>query len=77
MGIRSRRQLSPQWASSLNSIPTMIAYGEQDFGAFMIGEQRLLWKIDYYDLSLEFDSNAPADPAQTKRVLYDHADGEH
>ena len=44
-------------------------YGEHDFGSFQIGEERLFWKIDYYDLSLEFGSNDPADPAQTKRVL--------
>jgi hypothetical protein len=44
-------------------------YGEHDFGSFEIGEQKLFWKIDYYDLSLEFGSNDPADPAQTKRVL--------
>ena len=44
-------------------------YGEHDFGAFQIGEERLFWKIDYYDRTLEFGSNDPADPAQTKRVL--------
>jgi hypothetical protein len=44
-------------------------YCEHDFGSFEIGEQKLFWKIDYYDLSLEFGSNDPADPAQTKRVL--------
>ena len=44
-------------------------YGEHDFGSFAVGEERLFWKIDYYDLSLEFGSNDPADPAQTKRVL--------
>ncbi len=44
-------------------------YGEHDFGAFRIGEERLFWKIDYYDNSLDFGSNDPADPAQTKRVL--------
>ncbi|MEI9990183.1 MAG: DUF3768 domain-containing protein [Rhizomicrobium sp.] len=44
-------------------------YGEHDFGAFRIGEERLFWKIDYYDLSLESGSNDPADAAQTKRVL--------
>lgn len=43
--------------------------GEHDFGAFMIGEQRLCWKIDYYDLTLRFGSRDPSDPAQTKRVL--------
>ena len=44
-------------------------HGEHDFGSFQIGEERLFWKIDYYDLSLEFGSNDPADPMQTKRVL--------
>jgi hypothetical protein len=44
-------------------------YGEHDFGSFHIGDERLFWKIDYYDLSLEFGSKDPADPAQTKRVL--------
>jgi hypothetical protein len=44
-------------------------YGEHDFGAFSVGEQRLFWKIDYYDLSLQFGSRDPADPSQTKRVL--------
>jgi len=44
-------------------------YGEHDFGSFRIGEEKLFWKIDYYDLSLEYGSNDPADPAQTARVL--------
>jgi hypothetical protein len=44
-------------------------YGEHDFGAFEIGEERLFWKIDYYDTTLRFGSKDPADPAQTKRVL--------
>ncbi len=44
-------------------------YGERDFGSFEIGGERLYWKIDYYDNSLEFGSKDPADPQQTKRVL--------
>jgi len=44
-------------------------YGEHDFGSFEIASDKLFWKIDYYDLTLEFGSNDPADPAQTKRVL--------
>ncbi len=44
-------------------------YGEHDFGVFQIGEERLFWKIDYYDLSLEYGSKDPADTSQTKRVL--------
>jgi hypothetical protein len=44
-------------------------YGERDFGAFQVGQTRLFWKIDYYDLDLCMASPDPADPAVTKRVL--------
>lgn len=44
-------------------------YGEHDFGIFEIDEEQLVWKIDYYDLSLRFGSQDPADPSRTKRVL--------
>lgn len=44
-------------------------YGEHDFGTFEIDEERLIWKIDYHDLSLRFGSQDPADTSQTKRVL--------
>jgi hypothetical protein len=43
--------------------------GEHDFGAFTIEEQRLVWKIDYYDLTLRYGSRDPSNPAETKRVL--------
>lgn len=36
-------------------------YGEHDFGAVTVGEQRLFWKIDYYDQSL---TSADVDPSQ-------------
>lgn len=42
---------------------------EHDFGRFKIGDQTLYWKVDYYDLSLEYGSENPADPAVTHRVL--------
>ena len=44
-------------------------YGEHDFGAFDQDEERILWKIDYYDQNLEFGSENPADPTITKRVM--------
>jgi hypothetical protein len=44
-------------------------YGEHDFGAFMLADEKLFWKIDYYDLTMDFGSSDPADPAQTTRVL--------
>jgi hypothetical protein len=43
--------------------------GEHDFGAFTIEEQRLIWKIDYYDPTQRYGSRDPSDPAETKRVL--------
>ena len=44
-------------------------HGEHDFGSLSVGDQKLFWKIDYYDASLRFGSEAPADPGATTRVL--------
>ena len=44
-------------------------YGEHDFGAFDHAGIRFFWKIDYFDRSLTFGSEDPADPARTTRVL--------
>ena len=44
-------------------------HGEHDFGAFDHAGQRIFWKIDYYDPSIEYGSEDPADPAKTTRVL--------
>lgn len=44
-------------------------HGEHDFGAFQIESYRLFWKIDYYDLALEYGSSDPADPTVTCRVM--------
>jgi hypothetical protein len=39
-----------------NFTPDNDPEGEHDFGAFMVGEHRLCWKIDYYDPTLRFGS---------------------
>ena len=44
-------------------------YGERDFGAFEHDGHKVLWKIDYYNLSMEAGSPDPADPAVTQRVI--------
>lgn len=44
-------------------------YGEHDFGAMTVNEHKVFWKIDYYDLNMEYASDDPANPAVTKRVL--------
>ncbi len=45
-------------------------YGEHDFGSFELeAVGRILWKMDYYDPSLEYGSENPADLALTRRIL--------
>ncbi len=44
-------------------------HGEHDFGSVDVCGTKLFWKIDYYDLDLEFGSEDPADTAITTRVL--------
>lgn len=44
-------------------------HGEHDFGAFELAGERLFWKIDYYDPTMEYGSEDPADPTKTTRVL--------
>ena len=44
-------------------------HGEHDFGSFDVAGCRFFFKLDYYDPTLEFGSDDPADPAKTTRVL--------
>lgn len=44
-------------------------YGEHDFGCVAVGGEKVFWKIDYYDTTLCYGSNDPADPEQTTRVI--------
>ena len=44
-------------------------YGEHDFGMFFISEQKMFFKIDYYDREMKYQSPNPADPDVTVRVL--------
>lgn len=44
-------------------------HGEHDFGAVTIEGHRVFWKIDYYDPTMQYGSEDPANPAVTKRVL--------
>lgn len=44
-------------------------YGEHDMGMFKVEGQSFMWKIDYYDLNLQYGSPDPSDPSVTKRVL--------
>ncbi|WP_206538815.1 DUF3768 domain-containing protein [Aquimarina macrocephali] len=44
-------------------------HGEHDFGAIEHGGEKIFWKIDYYNMSLDMGSPDAADPKETKRVL--------
>lgn len=44
-------------------------HGERDFGAFEFRGERLFFKIDCYDLALEFGSEDPANASVTRRVM--------
>jgi len=44
-------------------------WGEHDFGAIELHGVKYLWKIDYYDKSLQFHSPNETDPSATTRVL--------
>jgi Protein of unknown function (DUF3768) len=49
--------------------PANDPYDEHDFGGFALAVRKFLWKIDYYDKSMAYGSDDPADPEQTTRVL--------
>lgn len=42
---------------------------EHDFGQFTINGEKLFWKIDYYDLNMEWGSPDPSNPDVTRPVL--------
>lgn len=44
-------------------------YNEHDFGAIDHAGNKVFWKIDYYDPTLTYGSDNPADPAKTTRVI--------
>ena len=44
-------------------------YGEHGFGVFDLDGVKLCWKIDSYDLALEYGSPDPGDAEKSRRVL--------
>ncbi|ADY67623.1 DUF3768 domain-containing protein [Agrobacterium tumefaciens] len=49
--------------------PNNDPYGEHNFGAVTLKDAVFFWKIDYYDLDLQFGSSDPTDDDVTCRVL--------
>lgn len=44
-------------------------HDDHDFGSVTVDGCKAFWKIDYYDLNMEYASEDPANPLVTKRVL--------
>ena len=42
---------------------------ERDLAFFEVGDHHVMMKIDYYDKTLEWGSDDPADPSITRRVI--------
>ncbi|MEI7607310.1 MAG: DUF3768 domain-containing protein [Rhodospirillaceae bacterium] len=44
-------------------------YGEHDFASLTVKNNKIFFKIDYYDRNLQYASPDPADPTVTCRIL--------
>ena len=44
-------------------------YGERDFGKIYHDGEKVFWKIDYYNRTMDGGSEDPSDASQTVRVL--------
>ena len=44
-------------------------YGENDYGSFTVYDEKIMWKIDYYNDELTALSSDPASVEKTVRVL--------
>jgi Protein of unknown function (DUF3768) len=49
--------------------PANDPYGEHDFALLQVADQRVMFKIDYYNLTLSGHSSDAGDPTVTRRVL--------
>jgi Protein of unknown function (DUF3768) len=45
------------------------SYEEHDFGAFEVDGHKIFFKINYYDPTLTYHSDDPADPTITHRMI--------
>lgn len=44
-------------------------YGEHDYGSVEHDGLTIMWKIEYYDMSLKCSSDDPSDPKKCRRII--------
>lgn len=44
-------------------------YGEHDFGSFIFNDDKVYWRIDYEDPSLEYQPKDKSEPNEPNRIL--------
>ena len=69
LGGEAQRQILDRVKTFDAFTPDNDPYGEHDFGSFDHEGERIAFKIDYYDLSLSYGSENPADASITRRVM--------
>jgi hypothetical protein len=65
MVIRILREVALFTAFTTDNDP----HGERDCARLKVDELSILWKIDYFDRSLNYHSLNPADPVVTRRIM--------
>lgn len=69
LGGEAQRQILERVKTFDAFTPDNDPYGEHDFGSFEHESERIAFKIDYYDHSLTYGSENPADASITRRVM--------
>ena len=69
LGLGFSQKVLEQVAGFDQFTPDNDPWGEHDCASLEVEGQKVIWKIDYYDHTMNFGSENPADPKVTTRVL--------
>ncbi len=69
MGEKAVQEIIAKIAAYNNFDEGSDPWQEHDFGKIIHDGQKVLWKLDYYDLAMKFASPDPSDPKVTTRIL--------